>query len=70
MKWISVKDELPKKDGDYLVCDTHSDAMMVTCYEVNTMRWNDNGTKPLIDFWEHDEVTHWMPLPNPPSTKK
>lgn len=53
-QWISVEDELPKKENGYLVSD---------------------GTGVLFGYWVDGfwmpselsgDITHWMPLPNPP----
>ena len=75
-KWISVKERLPKKDGDYL-CYKKSGL-----YEVFGFA-KDGRKKHKYDFfrdWKNvwffyaseygyvttDSVTHWMPLPEPP----
>jgi hypothetical protein len=70
MKWISVKDELPKETGHYLIMHTwhgrtskdHTKVMhfLHTAYETPVMMWYDTKLHPL--------VTHWMPLPQPPTT--
>lgn len=62
--WISVKDRLPEKPGKYLVYAQHWIA----------------GVRPIIkcELWIHDkwdktdafEVTHWMPLPEPPKEEQ
>ena len=53
--WISVKDKMPPEDEAVLA-------------------WNKEGF-PMIDVWSGkmwgyawtvDEISHWMPLPNPP----
>ena len=55
VKWISVKDRLPDKDGIYIVCAKciDGDACTVLYY-----------TK-IFGFGEFP-VNHWMPLPEPP----
>ena len=59
-EWISVKDRLPEIGKDYLVTDGH--VCMVAAFRENTEEfdfWN-------INWWSHNEVTHWMPIPTPP----
>lgn len=63
-QWISVKDSVPEAGVNVLVTDGIH--MMVTWCEYvdNQCLWVDN-------FYEYvnvrfKEVTHWMPLPEPP----
>lgn len=78
-EWISVKDRLPEKSGEYIVCCDDSfcsygegiwyQSGVVVCAGV------DVGINEGI-CWEWQEngtiydldgiVTHWMPLPKPP----
>ena len=78
-KWIPVTERLPDKDGKYLVCrrlygswwretlNFAKDARKVSKYDFhrgwkNVWYWYDSE-------WGHltmDDVTHWMPLPQPP----
>ncbi|MEE1301623.1 MAG: DUF551 domain-containing protein [Bacteroidales bacterium] len=57
-EWINVKDELPLVQDDYLVYLPNG--------HIRTAYWMTE------DFWEKGyysnrlEVTHWMPLPEPP----
>ena len=57
-EWISVKDRLPKKSGEYLAYCGEYDGICVLYLEVlkTKSKWR---TK-----WK--EVTHWMPIPQPP----
>ena len=67
--WISVKERLPEVMGDYLVCLNNRDAIIV---------WKGWYFKPDKNFSYHrwtncfgdklSAVTHWMPLPEPPSS--
>ena len=60
-RWISVMERMPEEDGMYLV---HG-------------KWSASGRKvtDTCEFYVHDgyfravwdfDVTHWMPLPEPP----
>jgi hypothetical protein len=60
MEWISVKERLPKESGDYLITDTGT--CFVSYFDVEEQKWEFFG----VEFWKHEEVTHWMPLPEPP----
>ena len=66
--WISVSDRLPS-EGDYREChETWDGAVIWTngydiglgCYHNFTRNWAD-----IYDGYI-DDVTHWMPLPEPP----
>ena len=69
-KWISVKDRLPDRDGSYLIY--FKKQVQDKSYEcIDVMRYSSQqncfhgipfGTPVL-------EVTHWMPLPEPPVEK-
>ena len=57
-EWISVKDRLPEKEGDYLIYATvpfnGRKFMAVMHYEKDA----------YLPIWS--DTTHWMPLPQPP----
>jgi hypothetical protein len=55
MEWISVKDRLPRKDGDYIVYTPSSNISKVR-----------KCSYTVLYGWGINEVTHWMPLPSPP----
>ena len=72
-EWISVKDKLPEKDGNYLVtaCDEgcsagegiwYSTVVVVAEYYKGSWTWYDGGREYSLE----GIVTHWMPMPNPP----
>ena len=76
MEWISIEDRLPKDDGEYLVCLCGN----VTVKEFNP--WTSGNGSNSFEWFEWEKipgygsekgqvlgVTHWMPLPKPPSTK-
>lgn len=72
MNWISVKDKLPKANGIYIVYVQggnsatgwiwYDHTVVVAGYAFGIWWWWDNGT----DFDITNNVTHWMPLPEPP----
>ena len=56
-RWVLVKDRLPEKDGRYLCYGSAFGRcqMGILYYATSIEQFNDG------------EVTHWMPLPEPPS---
>ena len=62
MKWISVKDEMPKEKGNYICCFDTGKEKIVDVFDYD----------PAIDtqdYWGYafsDRVIYWMPLPEPP----
>ena len=78
MKWIDINDQLPPFDGtpdQVIVCNTFN-GMQVVMFAV----WN-GGVFYNGEFWgnyvededcvpdEIKHVTHWMPLPAPPTAE-
>ena len=59
MEWISVKDRLPNHDGTYLVY------LQTTVYSQVFVTTFDS----YLGEFPHKSVTHWMPLPKPPSNE-
>lgn len=69
MEWISVEDRLPKIDAEvfeeivvlatdgHSVCTCQFDCGVVWC------AWN------AYNNINGKDITHWMPLPEPPSSK-
>lgn len=55
--WISVEDELPK-DGEYVLICNKRGLMTTSLYE--NEEWVISETYLAVN------VTHWMPLPQPP----
>ena len=58
-EWISVEERLPERCGYYLGC-THKSVIMIAPFFPYTL--ND---EPQFKY----DVTHWMPLPEPPMMK-
>lgn len=72
MKWISVKERLPEKRNGYshsetvnILIDNDGDKFVTTgCYRyLNKLEWVEH----LYNNNYNDNITHWMPLPEPPS---
>jgi hypothetical protein len=72
-EWISVKDRLPKEDGDYLTYVIDNGC----CYHMDVQRFSKVGRKEkgmysdvLLhwekEFWDDNFVTHWIDIPEPP----
>lgn len=60
-EWISVKDRLPDKDGQYLV---YGLGVTVAFLNMRDECWDDADGD---DYWKDlDYFTHWMPLPEAP----
>ena len=58
-KWISVEDRLPESSGRYLVYDAYYIAIGTTYYNAERRAW-------VVGY--ADKITHWQPLPAPPTT--
>lgn len=56
--WISVKDDLPKQIGNYLVFIDDINAIAWTFFNSNKKWCGQNEY--------YNQVTHWQPLPPPP----
>lgn len=64
MKWISVKDRLPIKLIDEVLCSDILNSQFVAIYNNGNFYQADVPNEILL------EITHWMPLPEPPSKDK
>ena len=62
-EWISVKDRLPEAGG-YVVCIAKRNPF--SRFMPMVARIEKNGWVNPITEQYISEVTHWMPLPNPP----
>lgn len=59
-EWISVKERLPERFKPVLICR-----------EKNGKPYVEQGYKDVCEWWKvygtrTKQVTHWMPLPEPP----
>ena len=67
-EWISVDERLPDKRQEVLAYrgDFNGDMMNVYTY-LGSANWEDDyGYRGST---EHEGITHWMPLPEPPKMK-
>ena len=79
MEWISVKEKLPDKDGDYLCYRKlfHGSGMAVYSFALNLKKideydfygekrcgWYDYDSD--YGYYDIEDVTYWMPLPEEP----
>ena len=61
-EWISVRDRLPEKGEEVLVFDTRENWTGFAW-----LRPDETWTALGFDFpFDLGEVTHWMPIPQPP----
>lgn len=68
-EWISVEERMPDCNGDVLVSGRYGMAVAYLCYG----RFEPGGVTATYDMsgvsLDIGTVTHWMPLPAPPSTQ-
>jgi hypothetical protein len=73
MEWISSKERLPDDETPVLI-------LVANNIRIGELRWEIPGyednyesyrywddPKDAGQFWEGLDVTHWMPLPDPPT---
>lgn len=69
MSWIKCSDRLPFDCESVLIYSrgyTVISAYLVYDLKKEPIYWNVNDWDESDTTWEIDEVTHWMPLPEPP----
>ena len=76
MEWISVKDRLPEDDQHVLVYHAEDFHITVGYFESDYVQYyiesdgskfyTDDGWETEISWAPKGDVTHWMPLPEPP----
>ena len=74
MKWTSVKDRLPENSNEVLVfapnCDIIGSILIGKYFNEDNA---EDSAWTVYDFEEStffELVTHWMPLPEPPTGEK
>lgn len=77
-KWISVDDSLPEIDVDVLILASkfkpfnESYGVSFTGFINDSGFWCANVShvegcyERVVESFDHEDVTHWMPLPEPP----
>ena len=62
-EWISVDKYLPQSDFEVLVCQ--DDDVFTAIFREFDVGYYFEGAKT-----NHEHITHWMPLPSPPTNIK
>ena len=62
-KWISVKDELPPRELNILAVNGHGRIKIMALWKKEDKRWTWIEDSR---FTHRNDITHWMPLPEPP----
>lgn len=72
--WISVAERLPNCNGCYLVWRPHffggEIGMPSICYFDGSNTWHDSYGVDFTRTLHPEDVTYWMPLPEPPKADK
>ena len=77
-KWISVKDGMPDYQEEIIIFTTDkvvTSSLFVKrypCYDKDELYFEKNGfviSEEEGTYFKFNEVTHWMPLPEPPKEK-
>ena len=64
-KWVSVEERLPEKEGGFIVAVTQWGTDFA--YFVPGLGFGMYDTSEGLFHWNGcDDITHWMPLPEPP----
>lgn len=68
--WIPVTERLPNCNGCYLVWRPHffggEVGMPSICYFDGSNTWHDSYGVDFERILHPEDITHWMPLPDPP----
>lgn len=65
-EWISVEDRLPEYDEEVLIFDGRISAAIYTPRDNECDGFMGEGLDSYGNAYFYDDVTHWMPLPEPP----
>lgn len=70
-QWISCKDRLPEKHGEYLVCFGMFDCTLNGTDVIDKRYFGEKSDGKV--GWHSlcsSDITHWMPLPEPPEMEE
>ncbi len=72
MRWIKCDKQMPEPGKTYIAC-TNTDSVLALNYRANRYAKTPKGQAPRWE-WMFGRVypgiiTHWMPLPPPPSDR-
>ena len=68
MEWISIKDRLPEDNQWIVFCVSGCDESLCGCYDSVFKKEFFVGLVSK-DSYSMDNITHWIPLPEPPETR-
>lgn len=66
-KWVSLETGLPEKSGDYII---HAKFTADCPFAVYEARYSDKNKQFYSNAIKSKKVTHWQPLPQPPTKVK
>jgi hypothetical protein len=72
MEWISVNDRLPEENTEVLGVESETNFFrthVIMCKRLSGL-WLDLMWFDEIDGYQTANITHWMPLPPPPTVTK
>ncbi len=73
MKWISVEERTTEEMGECPILLTDGKSVTVGVFREQNGQWPwvvfDPGTNDDLNGWPDKNITHWMPLPDPPEEK-
>ena len=70
MEWISVMDRLPEDYGVCLVYGRLKVCTGKTIYQAQYIKKAQHSWKTIVFESQPLDITHWMPLPEPPTDEK
>jgi hypothetical protein len=67
-EWIKVVDRLPNSSNVVLFCIIGREVCEMGWLQIEGDKWQSVETAPQDEpiYFDLEQVTHWMPLPEPP----